>query len=387
MTAEVVTLNEGGDSSGNSTSCSCDRGKRPPKVKNNKVTDGKIILEYTIRGAARMDKTSQPLLKISHLKTYFDTDNTVVKAVDDISFHVNQGELVGIVGESGSGKSVTSLSIMRLIEQPGQIVGGEINFAGQDLLKISEREMEKIRGNEIAMVFQEPLTSLNPVLTVGRQISETIRVHRQVSKQEARQQTIELLKRVQLPRPEKIYRSYPHTLSGGMRQRVMIAMALSCEPKLLIADEPTTALDVSIQAQILQLLKQLSKDIGVAVLLITHDLGVIAEMVDRVIVLYGGKIVEIAQVHTLFDDPKHPYTKGLLKSMLPFESTEDELYSIKGHVPQVDQMPSGCKFHPRCKYAIDICQKKEPPLKLVKNSGKVRCWLYDKASNSRSCKV
>src|SRR5690625_1149312 len=334
-----------------------------------------------------MAKEKEPLLKVSHLKTYFHTENNVIKAVDDVSFHINNGELVGIVGESGSGKSVTSLSIMRLIESPGEIVNGDIIFAGDNLLQLREKEMEKIRGNDLAMVFQEPLTSLNPVLTVGRQISETIRVHQKVSKQEARKRSIDLLKQVKIPRPEKVYRSYPHTLSGGMRQRVMIAIALSCQPKLLIADEPTTALDVSIQAQVLEILKQLSRDVGAAVLLITHDLGVIAEMVDRVIVMYGGKIVEIADVHTLFDDPKHPYTKGLLKSMLPFESTEDELYSIKGHVPQVDQMPSGCKFHPRCKYAIDICQKKEPPLKLVKNSGKVRCWLYDKASNSRSCKV
>jgi len=334
-----------------------------------------------------MAKEKEPLLKVSHLKTYFHTENNVIKAVDDVSFHINNGELLGIVGESGSGKSVTSLSIMRLIESPGEIVNGDIIFAGDNLLQLREKEMEKIRGNDLAMVFQEPLTSLNPVLTVGRQISETIRVHQKVSKQEARKRSIDLLKQVKIPRPEKVYRSYPHTLSGGMRQRVMIAIALSCQPKLLIADEPTTALDVSIQAQVLEILKQLSRDVGAAVLLITHDLGVIAEMVDRVIVMYGGKIVEIADVHTLFDDPKHPYTKGLLKSMLPFESTEDELYSIKGHVPQVDQMPSGCKFHPRCKYAIDICQKKEPPLKLVKNSGKVRCWLYDKASNSRSCKV
>lgn len=330
-----------------------------------------------------MDKPSEPLLNISHLKTYFDTETTIVKAVDDVSFHVNKGELVGIVGESGSGKSVTSLSIMRLIEKPGEIVGGKINFAGQDLLKLSERDMEKIRGNEIAMIFQEPLTSLNPVLTVGRQISETIRVHRQVSKQEARKLSIELLKRVRLPRPDEIYRSYPHTLSGGMRQRVMIAMALSCQPKLLIADEPTTALDVSIQAQILQLLKELSEDVGAAVLLITHDLGVIAEMVDRVIVLYGGKIVEIADVHTLFDEPKHPYTRGLLKSMLPMDVDEENLYSIEGHVPRPGNMPQGCKFHPRCEYAMDICREIEPSLINLDNGEKVRCWLHE-SDHSRS---
>lgn len=334
-----------------------------------------------------MAKENEPLLKVSHLKTYFYTENNVIKAVDDVSFQINKGELVGIVGESGSGKSVTSLSIMRLIESPGKIVDGEIVFSGKNLLQLTERDMEQIRGNDLAMVFQEPLTSLNPVLTIGRQISETIRVHQNVSKQEARKRSIELLKLVKIPRPEKIYRSYPHTLSGGMRQRVMIAMALSCDPKLLMADEPTTALDVSIQAQILQLLKQLSQNVGAAVLLITHDLGVIAEMVDRVIVMYGGEIVETADVHTLFDEPKHPYTKGLLKSMLPFNTTEQNLYSIKGHVPQLGQMPRGCKFHPRCEYAMEICRAKEPVLKAVNDSGEVRCWLYEKTINSNSSKV
>lgn len=326
-----------------------------------------------------MVKETEPLLKVSHLKTYFHTENSTIKAVDDISFHINRGELVGIVGESGSGKSVTSLSIMRLIEEPGEIVADEMTFDGKNLLQLSEGEMERIRGNDLAMVFQEPLTSLNPLLTVGRQISETIRVHQNISKQEAKRRSIELLKRVKIPRPEKVYNSYPHTLSGGMRQRVMIAIALSCQPKLLIADEPTTALDVSIQAQILRILQQLSQDVGAAVLLITHDLGVIAEMVDRVIVMYGGKIVEVADVYELFDRPKHPYTKGLLQSMLPFEQTDEKLYAIDGNVPRADQMPRGCKFHPRCQFAMDICRQREPILMSVKGKNKVRCWLYDEA--------
>jgi len=324
-----------------------------------------------------MTTEREPLLKVSHLKTYFYTEESVLKAVDDISFQINQGELVGIVGESGSGKSVTSLSLMRLIESPGEIVSGEINFASKDLLKCSEKEMEHIRGNDLEMIFQESLTSLNPVLTVGRQISETIRTHQNVSKEAAYKRSIELLKQVKIPRPEEVYRSFPHTLSGGMRQRVMIAIALSCQPKLLIADEPTTALDVSIQAQVLKLIKELAQSVNVAVLLITHDLGVIAEMVDRVLVMYGGKIVETADVYTLFDEPKHPYTKGLLKSMLPFERDEDSLYSIKGHVPRPEQMPKGCKFHPRCEFAMDICRKQEPDLIQLNEAENVRCWLYE----------
>lgn len=330
-----------------------------------------------------MDK--EPLLKVSRLKTYFHTEQTTIKAVDDISFHIHPGELVGIVGESGSGKSVTSLSIMGLIEEPGEVIAEELLFDGKNLLELSERDMEDIRGNDLAMIFQEPLTSLNPVLTIGRQISETIRTHQKVSKQDAKQRSLELLKQVKIPNPEKVYYSYPHTLSGGMRQRVMIAIALSCQPKLLIADEPTTALDVSIQAQVLHILRQLSLDAGAAVLLITHDLGVIAEMVDRVIVMYGGKIVEVAEVHELFDHPKHPYTKGLLQSMIPFEKTEGELYSIKGNVPRVNEMPKGCKFHPRCEFAMDICKKKEPILQPVLGGGKVCCWLYDE-SQKRSRK-
>lgn len=329
-----------------------------------------------------MTQESDELLEVSQLKTYFPTGNTVVKAVDDVSFTVKRGELVGIVGESGSGKSMTALSIMDLVDEPGEIVAGKILLNGKDLRKYSSKAMEKIRGNDIAMVFQEPLTSLNPVLTVGRQISEALRIHQNISKVDARKKGIDLLKKVRIPRPEKVYDSFPHMLSGGMRQRVMIAMALSCEPQLLIADEPTTALDVSIQAQILQILKDLTIDIGAAILLITHDLGVIAEMVDRVIVMYGGKIVEISDVMTLFDEPKHPYTKGLLKSMLHMHETDETLHAIKGHVPQHDHMPKGCKFHPRCEHAMDICREQEPSLIELSGKSQVRCWLYDEQVRS-----
>lgn len=325
-----------------------------------------------------MTETLDELLKVTQLKTYFQSGTTVVKAVDDVSFTIERGELVGIVGESGSGKSITALSIMGLIDEPGEVVAGEIFFNGKDLRKYSPKAMEKIRGNDIAMIFQEPLTALNPVLTVGRQISEAIRIHQKVSKLEAKEKSIAALKQVKIPRPEKVYDSYPHMLSGGMRQRVMIAMALSCEPQLLIADEPTTALDVSIQAQILQLLKDLTVDINAAILLITHDLGVIAEMVDRVIVMYGGKIVEISDVMTLFDAPKHPYTEGLLKSMLQMHEAENTLYAIKGNVPQQDEMPKGCKFHPRCEHAMDICREQEPSLIERPDKSQVRCWLYEK---------
>lgn len=324
-----------------------------------------------------MTKKSNYLLDVSGLKTHFFTEDGVVKAVDGVSFQLNKGELVGIVGESGSGKSVTSLSIMGLIEEPGRIVGGRILYNGNNLIDLSEREMEEFRGNEIAMIFQEPLTSLNPVLTVGRQISEAIRIHKNVSKEEARKKSIKLLEKVRIPRAKKVYRSFPHVLSGGMRQRVMIAMALSCNPNILIADEPTTALDVTIQAQILDLLKELSRDVDAAILLITHDLGVIAEMVDRVIVMYGGKVVEQTDVMTLFKHPQHPYTKGLLNSMLRLKESKDELHSIKGNVPRPDQMPKGCKFHPRCEFAMDQCRIEEPTLDFLNRNHQVRCWLYE----------
>lgn len=317
------------------------------------------------------------ILDVKGLKTHFFTEGGVIPAVDGVSFHLNKGELVGIVGESGSGKSVTSLSIMGLIEEPGRIVDGEIVYNGKNLTELSESEMRKIRGNDIAMIFQEPLTSLNPVLTIGFQISEAIRIHQHVSKEEAKKKSIELLEKVRIPRAKKVYDSYPHLLSGGMRQRVMIAMALSCNPKILIADEPTTALDVTIQAQIIELLKELSRDVGAAIMLITHDLGVIAEMVDRVVVMYGGKVVEQTDVMTLFKDPQHPYTKGLISSTPRIHELKDELESIKGNVPSPDKMPKGCKFNPRCEFAMEKCRVEEPTLDFLNPNHQVRCWLHE----------
>lgn len=321
--------------------------------------------------------SKQVLLDVQDLKTYFYTENGVVPSVDGVSFQINKGETVGIVGESGSGKSVTSLSIMGLLSKPGKIVGGKIQFDGQDLVSLSQREMRRIRGNEISMIFQEPLTSLNPVFTVGFQIAEAIRLHQKANKAEAKEKTIELLKKVGIPRPDKVYSSYPHALSGGMRQRVMIAMALSCNPKLLIADEPTTALDVTIQAQILHLMKQLIRDYGTSIIMITHDLGVVAEMVDRVIVMYAGQVVEQTDVFTLFSQPRHPYTLGLLKSTPKIHELKAELESIEGTVPNPSNMPKGCRFAPRCPYAMDKCVKDVPRLEVLNPGHQVRCWLHE----------
>ncbi len=317
------------------------------------------------------------ILEVNNLQTHFFTEKGVIPAVDGVSFNLKKGELIGIVGESGSGKSVTSLSIMDLIEEPGKIVGGEIIYDGQNLVELSERQMRKIRGNDIAMIFQEPLTSLNPVLTIGKQLTEAILIHQDVSKEQAKELAIDLLKQVRIPRAEKVFSSHPHLLSGGMRQRVMIAMALSCNPKILIADEPTTALDVTIQAQIIQLLRELSSEVGAAIILITHDLGVVAEMVDRVVVMYGGKVVEQADVKTLFKDPQHPYTQGLINSTPRIHELKDELQSIKGNVPSPDRMPVGCKFNPRCEFAMDICREKDPALESIGDGHEVRCWLQD----------
>lgn len=317
------------------------------------------------------------ILEVKDLHTYFRTQNGIVPSVNGVSFNVEEGETLAIVGESGSGKSVTSLSIMGLIEAPGRIEKGEILFEGKDLTKIKKKEYRKLRGNDVAMIFQEPLTSLNPLFTIGNQLSEGIKLHQKVGKKEAKVLSIEMLRHVGIPRPEKVFDSFPHTLSGGMRQRVMIAMALSCNPKLLIADEPTTALDVTIQAQILQLMKNLAKKQNTAILLITHDLGVVAEMADNVVVMYAGQVVEDADVFTLFENPKHPYTQGLLDSTPKFHEVNEELVSIKGTVPTPTTMPKGCKFHPRCPYAMDICIAKEPPLESVGKDGRVRCWLYN----------
>lgn len=317
------------------------------------------------------------VLKINDLHTSFKTNVGYVPSVNGVSFQVNKRETLAVVGESGSGKSVTALSIMGLIEKPGKIVKGSIQLETTELTTTREKEYRKIRGNEIAMIFQEPLTSLNPLFTIGNQISESIRLHQGLNKKSAKEKVIELLNHVGIPRAEKIYDSYPHTLSGGMRQRVMIAMALSCRPKLLIADEPTTALDVTIQAQILDLMKKLKKDNETAILLITHDLGVVAEMADNVAVMYAGQIVEYADVYSLFKDPKHPYTKGLLNSTPKFFEKNEKLESIRGTVPPPNGMPSGCRFSPRCPFAMEKCMKVNPPLIELDNGRKSRCWLME----------
>ncbi|KZR58614.1 ABC transporter ATP-binding protein [Pseudobacillus badius] len=317
------------------------------------------------------------MLEVVDLKTHFYTDNGTIPSVDGVSFTIDKGETTAIVGESGCGKSVTSYSIMRLVDSPGKIAGGEIIFEGKDITKISEKEMRSIRGNDISMIFQEPLTSLNPVVKIGRQLDETLILHQKLTKKEAKQRSIEMLNKVGIPRSEKIYGSYPHELSGGMRQRVMIAMALACNPKLLIADEPTTALDVTIQAQILKLMKALRDDFHTSILLITHDLGVVAEIADKVIVMYSGQVVEEADVFSLFENPKHPYTKGLLNSTPHLDDDKDELDPIKGNVPSPASRPSGCYFHPRCPHATAFCRTESPELKTLGNSTKVRCWLYE----------
>lgn len=314
------------------------------------------------------------LLAIKGLKTYFFTDEGVVAAVDGVDIDIREGETVGIVGESGSGKSVTSLSAMRLT--PGKVVEGSITFDGKDILTMSEEQMREVRGNEMAMIFQEPMTSLNPVFTIGDQIGEVVRIHMKYSKAQARERSIEMLKLVGIPRPEQIVDEYPHRLSGGMRQRVMIAMAMACNPKLLIADEPTTALDVTIQAQILDLMSELKATNGTAILLITHDLGVVAEMCDRVVVMYDGKVVEESDVVTLFTNPKHPYTQGLMKSMPTLASEEKRLYSIKGSVPAPGNLRKGCGFAPRCEFAMDVCSTHSPQLEEIDSGHLSRCWLH-----------
>lgn len=328
---------------------------------------------------------NEKILQVKNLQTHFTSDSGVVKAVDGVSFEVEKGETLGIVGESGSGKSVTALSIMGLLKDtPGEIVGGEILYEGTDLTKINERKMRDIRGNDIAMIFQEPMTSLNPVYKIGLQIEESIILHMKVSKKEARSRSIQMLTAVGISRPEKIVFEFPHQLSGGMRQRVMIAMAMACNPKVLIADEPTTALDVTIQAQILELMKDLTTTTDTAILLITHDLGVVAEMCDRVVVMYGGRAVEESDVLSIFTNPKHPYTQGLLESIPKIGDRVDRLKSIPGNVPIPSHMPKGCKFAPRCPHAMDICWEKEPPFDKLSENHSVRCWLYEEVSQDES---
>ncbi|MFY0545127.1 ABC transporter ATP-binding protein [Brevibacillus sp. H7] len=321
---------------------------------------------------------SQPVLEIKNLQTHFFTDRGQIPAVDGVTISVRKGEVLGIVGESGCGKSVTSLSVMRLVPNPpGKIVGGSIKFKGEDLVTSSEKRMRQIRGNEIAMIFQEPMTSLNPVYTIGNQIAEAIRLHTKADKKEARQRAIDMLKKVGIARAESIVDEYPHQLSGGMRQRVMIAMAMACNPELLIADEPTTALDVTIQAQILDLMRQLNEESGTAIMLITHDLGVVAEMCHRVVVMYAGNVVEEGDVRTILKEPKHPYTIGLLHSIPKLEETKERLYSIPGNVPLPGSLTVGCRFAPRCEHATDKCRADVPELKEVGENHYSRCWLND----------
>ncbi len=317
------------------------------------------------------------LLKVENLKTYFFTHEGTVKAVDGISFSIKRGETLGLVGESGCGKSVTALSIMRLIPHPpGRIVSGEIYSEGKNLLKYNEKEMRNIRGRKISMIFQEPMTSLDPVFTIGHEIKEAVRLHSSVNKKDARDKTIETLRVVGMPDAEKRINNYPHELSGGMRQRAMIAMALCCNPALLIADEPTTALDVTIQAQILRLINELKDEFGASVLLITHDLGVVAEMCDNVAVMYAGHIVEHTDVDTIFSNPLHPYTKGLNKSIPRLDVDMERLETIKGLVPNLIDLPSGCPFHPRCSYCSAKCMKEMPVLKEAADNHLVKCHLY-----------
>jgi peptide/nickel transport system ATP-binding protein/oligopeptide transport system ATP-binding protein len=321
------------------------------------------------------------LLEVRNLQTHFPTRAGLVRAVDDVSFYLERGELLGLVGESGCGKSITALSIMRLIAAPGKIVGGEILFDGKNLLTLSDQEMRAIRGDDIAMIFQDPMTSLNPVFTVGEQIAEALRLHRHLSRKAAREAAIAAMREVSIPDPARRADDYPHQLSGGMRQRVMIAMALACDPKLLIADEPTTALDVTIQAQILELLDGLRKTRELAVLLITHDLGVVAEVADRVAVMYTGKIVEESPVDELFARPKHPYTEGLLRSVPKLTAEhvvkKQRLETIEGTVPSPTNLPPGCHFAPRCPYRMPRCTEGEIPLYELAGEVRARCVLFD----------
>ena len=324
------------------------------------------------------------LLEVKNLQTHFPTRAGLVRAVDGVSFHIDKGELLGLVGESGCGKSITALSVMRLISPPGKIVAGEIVFDGQNLLAASEARMREIRGDDIAMIFQDPMTSLNPVFKVGEQIAEALRLHRKLSRHDAKLASIAAMQEVAIPDPARRVNDYPHQLSGGMRQRVMIAMALACDPKLLIADEPTTALDVTIQAQILELLNELRRTRELAVLLITHDLGVIAEVADRVAVMYTGRIVEESSVEELFARPKHPYTEGLLRSVPKLTISEvgkaERLETIEGIVPSPTALPSGCHFAPRCEHRMQRCTEETIPLYELEGGSNVRCVLFDPAA-------
>lgn len=320
---------------------------------------------------------SKAVVELKDLQTHFQTEEGTVKAVNHVSFAVREGETVCVVGESGCGKSVTALSIMGLIAESGSVVGGDILYEGKSLLGMKEKELRSLRGNDIAMIFQEPMTSLNPVFTVGEQIVETLREHELLSKNEAYKKAIELIRKVGIARADEIVHSYPHELSGGMLQRIMIAVALSCNPKLLIADEPTTALDVTIQAQILDLLRQIKEEFKTSILLITHDLGVVAEMADYVVVMYGGKVIEEAPVLEIFQNPKHPYTKGLLKSKPVMGKRIDKLYSIPGQVPNLVGLGEFCYFSGRCEHCMEMCKEEAPNLNVHDENHKVACWLYE----------
>ena len=316
------------------------------------------------------------LLEVNGLQASIKTKWQTYHAIEDVTFSVEQGEILGIVGESGCGKSMTALSILRLVASPPvYITGGEIRYRGKNLLEMDEKEIRKIRGNKISMIFQEPMTSLNPVYTVGNQITEVIRLHQKVGKEEAQAQALQMLRMVGIPAPEQRIKEYPHQLSGGMRQRVMIAMALACRPELLIADEPTTALDVTIQAQILEELKNLQREFGMSIILITHDLGVVADMAQNMLVMYGGEVVEYGPTKELFLHPRHPYTEGLLRSIPRLDEAVRKLNVIKGAVPSLDSMPEGCRFCPRCEYATERCHKEKPPLREI-DGCTVRCWQY-----------
>ena len=321
---------------------------------------------------------AKTLVEFKDVHTYFYTEAGTVKAVNGVSYKIKEGETVCVVGESGCGKSVTALSLMRLIAAPqGEIVKGNINFDGKDITSLSEEDMMSIRGNDISMIFQEPMTSLNPVFTVGNQIMESIMLHQKLDKKQARDKAIEMVKLVGIPRAEAIVDSYPHELSGGMRQRIMIAMALSCNPKLLIADEPTTALDVTIQAQILDLMRDIKQKTQTSIMLITHDLGVVAEMADYVVVMYAGKVIEEGPVNDIFKNPLHPYTRGLLKSKPVINQETDRLYSIPGQVPNPIGMKDSCYFHERCEHCMEICKTQIPTIKYYDEQHKISCFLYD----------
>lgn len=322
---------------------------------------------------------AETILEIKDLCVEFRTVEGTVQAVDHLNYTLRKGEKLGIVGESGSGKSVSSLGMLQLIPNPpGKVTGGEIMYKGQDLVKASKKEIQKIRGNEISMIFQEPMTSLNPIIKCGKQIAESLRLHRGMNKKEALEEAVQLMRSVGIANPEVRAHEYPHQMSGGMRQRVMIAMALACQPQILIADEPTTALDVTIQAQILDLIRELNEELGTSVIFITHDLGVVSELCDTVIVMYTGHIVEQAPAKELFEDPKHPYTKGLLHAIPRITKERKPLETIEGAVPNPTERMEGCSFSPRCPYAMERCKKEAPPERAISSKRQVRCWMYEK---------